>query len=336
MRLAAAHDLGREHLGRALVGLQHLDRAAEAVGGRARGPVRAARPAPRTAGRRVRRRSPSPVTVISLPRTRICTGNAASIMRSSSSRWPSRPTMRWLPGTRILTEVVGGGLDVRGAAKVRSGVARRSPRSRPGLPDDSRDGSGRRRGGRAARARTPSSSRLRPMQRREHPQVGAADREHAAVEVLALELDRRREPVESICASGSSTSCRRTRSIVKPCRPGRSTLAGAVDEADLALELAGQQLVGRHLVDLGQAQQPGHRDRPLAPLVGTEHRRLELEARARLDVVERQTLLTPDRPEALADACSSRSPPAQPPQPDCRLPGECAADGSAMHASAAM
>ena len=90
--------------------------------------------------------------------------------------------------------------------------------------------------------------------------------------------------------------------------------AARVDEVDLALELARQQLVGRDLVDLGEAQQPRHRDRPLAPLVGAEHRRLELQVRARLDVVERQALLPADRPEALADPCSGRSPPAQPPR----------------------
>ena len=94
---------------------------------------------------------------------------------------------------------------------------------------------------------------------------------------------------EMICASGSSTSCRRTRSIANlPAWSSRA--ARALDEADLAVELAGQELVGRHLVDLGQAQQAGNGDRPLAPLVGAEHRRLEFEARARLDIVERQTL----------------------------------------------
>ena len=110
---------------------------------------------------------------------------------------------------------------------------------------------------------------------------------------------------ESICASGSSTSCRRTRSIAKPSRLV-DRARGAVDEADLALELTGQQLVGRHFVDLGQPQQARDRDGPLAPLVGAEDRRLELEGRARFDVVKRQALLTPDRPEALADACSRR------------------------------
>ena len=82
--------------------------------------------------------------------------------------------------------------------------------------------------------------------------------------------------------------------------------AGALDEADLAVEVAGQELIGRNLVDLGQAQEAGNGDRPLAPLVRAEHRRLEFQARARFDVVERQTFLPADRPEALTDACSRR------------------------------
>ena len=61
--------------------------------------------------------------------------------------------------------------------------------------------------------------------------------------------------------------------------------SGAVGEVDLDVGVARQQLVGRDLVDLGEAQQPRHRDRPLAPLVRAEHRRLELEARPCLDVV---------------------------------------------------
>jgi hypothetical protein len=52
------------------------------------------------------RSASSPSMVISLPRTTMRTpGKASSTNRSNSSRWPSRPTMRWLPGTRILTGV---------------------------------------------------------------------------------------------------------------------------------------------------------------------------------------------------------------------------------------
>ena len=50
--------------------------------------------------------APTGSTETSLPRTAMWTsGNAASIRRSSSSRWPRRPAMRWLPGTRIFTGV---------------------------------------------------------------------------------------------------------------------------------------------------------------------------------------------------------------------------------------
>ena len=59
-----------------------------------------------------------------------------------------------------------------------------------------------------------------------------------------------------------------------------------VDQADLTVELAGQQLIARDLIDLGQAQKPRHRDRPFASLVRAEDRRFELETRSCLDVVE--------------------------------------------------
>src|SRR5687767_3591441 len=52
----------------------------------------------------------SPVTVISLPRTWIETGNAPSTRRNNSSRCPNRLTMRWLPGTSTLTWVCGSGV----------------------------------------------------------------------------------------------------------------------------------------------------------------------------------------------------------------------------------
>src|SRR5262249_45362173 len=81
---------------------------------------------------------------------------------------------------------------------------------------------------------------------------------------------------------------------------------GAVDEADLAVELAREELIGRDLVDLGQPQQAGHRDGALAALVGPEDRRLEFEARGGFDVVKGEPLLPSDRPEAFADPCSGR------------------------------
>ena len=214
--------------------------------------------------------------------------------------------MRWLPGTRILTAVVGGGagrarryqgpISVAVVDRIRAG---RSPRTSRRAQDATR------RGGRAARGGRRALRGCGPC-------TAASTRrsERRIVSMRPLKSWRSswiddREPVESICASGSSSSCRRTRSIVKPLAWSIDA-GGAVDEADLALELPGQQLVGRHLVDLGQAQQPRHRDRPLAPLVGAEDRRLELEGRACFDVVKRQALLTPNRSESLADACSRR------------------------------
>src|ERR1700681_4473567 len=61
------------------------------------------------------RSASSPSMVISLPRTTMCTpSKASSIRRSSSSLCPRRPTMRWFPGTRILTWVDGTGARFRG------------------------------------------------------------------------------------------------------------------------------------------------------------------------------------------------------------------------------
>ena len=136
----------------------------------------------------------------------------------------------------------------------------------------------------------------------EHPEVGAPDREHAAVEVLALALERSREPVEDVRVRVVELVQAHEVDREPGVRVERARTAG-VDEADLAVELARQQLVGRDLVDLGEAQQPRDRDRALAALVRAEHRRLELETRTRLDVVQRQTLLPADRSKTLADSC---------------------------------
>ena len=77
----------------------------------------------------------------------------------------------------------------------------------------------------------------------------------------------------------------------------------------------GQQLVDRHVVEAGQPLEPGHRDGPLAALVGAEHRRLELLRGGRLDLLQRQPLLPADarsrsptlRPYAVACGSSSDS-----------------------------
>ena len=83
-------------------------------------------------------------------------------------------------------------------------------------------------------------------------------------------------------------------------RVGRPRRGAAASSKRRAL-VAGQQLIDRHVVEPGQALEPGHRDGPLAPLVGPEHRRLELLVRGRLDLLERQALLAADGPQALAD-----------------------------------
>src|SRR5207248_9511939 len=66
----------------------------------------------------------------------------------------------------------------------------------------------------------------------------------------------------------------------------------------------GEELVGRHPVELGEAEQPGNRDGPLAALVGAENRSLELLVGPGLHVVEREALLPADRAEAFADVSS--------------------------------
>ena len=76
-------------------------------------------------------------------------------------------------------------------------------------------------------------------------------------------------------------------------------------EVDLEVgDALGQELVGWDAVELGEAQEPRHRDRAFAALVGAEDRGLELLVGARLDVVERKSLLSANRPEALTDVPS--------------------------------
>ena len=66
-----AQHLGGEHLGRALVGLHHVDGAADVGGVEALAPLEQERPAPRTGGPTWS--ASSPLMLISLPRTRIST-----------------------------------------------------------------------------------------------------------------------------------------------------------------------------------------------------------------------------------------------------------------------
>ena len=103
--LAAAHDLGEQHVARPHVRLDHADGAVDAVAVERMALLHEHDELLEQAPDPARRRRGSPVTVISLPRTRMFTGNAASIRRSRSSCSPSRSTMRWLPGTSTLTVV---------------------------------------------------------------------------------------------------------------------------------------------------------------------------------------------------------------------------------------
>ena len=93
--------------------------------------------------------------------------------------------MRWLPGTRILTWVGDGAGTSRRASVVARTVAAACRIGQLG-------------GGAQAELLEPGAELFEAAAhaRGEHPEVGAADREHPAVEVLALELDRRREAGE--------------------------------------------------------------------------------------------------------------------------------------------
>ena len=77
---------------------------------------------------------------------------------------------------------------------------------------------------------------------------------------------------------------------------------GEVDHVGAAFAFfTREQLIDRHRVEASEALETGNGDRPLAPFVGAEHRRLELLARRGLDVLERKPLLAPNCPKPLAD-----------------------------------
>src|SRR4051794_1739294 len=179
--------------------------------------------------------------------------------------------------------------EVSGAQRRRSGSCRR----RRGWPERSGGGGA---GPEAELVEAHTELVGTPAEHRgEHPQVVAADGEEPAVEVLALELDRGRVP-------GEHGGLR----LVEPVQlhevDGEAGLEiRDLGEVDLDVRIAWEQLVRRDLVDLGEPQQSGHRDRALAALVRAEHARLELETAARLDVVQRQPLLASDGPQAFPD-----------------------------------
>ena len=79
-----------------------------------------------------------------------------------------------------------------------------------------------------------------------------------------------------------------------------------------------EELAQRHVVDRGQLGEARHRDLPIAALVGSEHRSLELAAGPRFDIRKREPALT----SHLSQSCSQvsvvhRLPPDHPIRPPC-------------------
>ena len=136
-----------------------------------------------------------------------------------------------------------------------------------------------------------------PHHRREHAEVVVADREHLAVEVLALQLDRR-----GVAGDHGRVV---VVDLVQPHEVDREALAGrdrGLGEVDVDVVVAPrEELVGGHAIELREPEEPGHRDGTLTPLVRAEHRRFELLVRPRLDVVQRQALLAADRAQPFPD-----------------------------------
>ena len=82
---------------------------------------------------------------------------------------------------------------------------------------------------------------------------------------------------------------------------GRCPLPLAVGTPPVGVVVLGQELVHRHVVELGQPLQPRHRDGALAAFVGTEDRCLELLVRHRLDGLKGEAHLLAHGPQARAD-----------------------------------
>jgi hypothetical protein len=111
---------------------------------------------------------------------------------------------------------------------------------------------------------------------------------------------------------------------VKSHEVDREAVTGQADRfREIDLEIvrpARQQLVRRHPVELGQAQETRHRDGALTAFVGTEHRGLEFLVGARFHVVEREPLLAPDGPQAFSDLTSVDPFHCAPKPPACNTP----------------
>ena len=91
---------------------------------------------------------------------------------------------------------------------------------------------------------------------------------------------------------------------------------------EVDLDLLGEELLRGNPVDIGEAHEPGDRDDPFSPLIGTQHRGLELLVRHCLDFMQRQALLPPDGPQSIPHPLRRDGHPIPPtsvflPQPGC-------------------
>jgi len=122
-----------------------------------------------------------------------------------------------------------------------------------------------------------------PHDRREQPEVVLANSEHLAVEVLALELDGR-----GVARDHGGVFVVELVETDEIDREPLTAGAGRLGEIDLDVVTApGQELVGGHPVQLGEAEQAGDGKRTLAPLVCAQHGGLELLIGLGLHVMER-------------------------------------------------
>ena len=137
--------------------------------------------------------------------------------------------------------------------------------------------------------------------RRDGTDVITAHGDHSAVEVLALHLDQLEVPGEHL--ERRTLELHQLRDIdgqlLDRRRGQRGRRLGAGD-------LAGQELLDGHRVELREPVEAGHRQCPLATLVGTEHRGLELLVRLGLDLLQRHPLLFADHAESFTHLLAVR------------------------------
>src|SRR5579875_2626935 len=133
-------------------------------------------------------------------------------------------------------------------------------------------------------------------------QVLAADGQDLPVEVLALELDRGEEALErgGLRPDGAAQRGEVDAHALARGARARALLAGA-GRGVAGGDVAGEELVDGDLVEVGEALEARHGDRPLAALVGAEHGSLELLARGDLDGLEGEVLLAAHGAKARPD-----------------------------------